>query len=128
MCKPGHMCLPGTREERCITAYFDAFNAHDVDGVLACFRDDIALVSPDGTRVVGLAAARPRYAQEFATMPDARCELVLATGHAGDGAAESVFRATVDGRVIEAVGAEVMEFVDGLISEIRDYHQLRTGD
>ena len=125
MCKPGHMCLPGTREERCITAYFDAFNAHDVDGVLACFRDDVALVSPDGTRVVGLAAARARYAQEFATMPDARCELVLATGHAGYGAAESVFRATVDGRVIEAVGAEVMEFVDGLISEIRDYHQLR---
>jgi taurine dehydrogenase small subunit len=120
------MCLPGTREERCITAYFDAFNAHDVDGVLACFRDDIALVSPDGTRVVGLDAARARYAQEFATMPDARCELVLATGHAGYGAAESVFRATVDGRAIEAVGAEVMEFVDGQISEIRDYHQLRS--
>jgi hypothetical protein len=97
-----------------------------VDGVLACFRADIALVSPDGTRVVGLDAARARYAQEFATMPDARCELVFATGHAGFGAAESVFRATVDGRVIEAVGAEVMEFVDGQISEIRDYHQLRS--
>lgn len=119
------MCLPGTREERCITAYFDAFNAHDVDGVLACFRGDVVLVGPDGTRVVGLDAARARYEQEFASMPDARCELVLATGHAGYGAAESVFRATVQGRVIEAVGAEVMEFVDGLISEIRDYHRLR---
>jgi ketosteroid isomerase-like protein len=119
------MCLPGTREERCITAYFDAFNAHDVDGVLACFRDDVTLVSPDGARVVGLDAARARYQQEFDSMPDARCELVLATGHAGYGAAESVFRATLDGRAVEAVGAEVMEFVDGLISEIRDYHQLR---
>ncbi len=122
------MCLPGTREERCITAYFDAFNAHDVDGVLACFRDDVRLVSPDGARVVGLDAARARYQQEFDSMPDARCELVLATGHAGYGAAESVFRATVDGRPIEAVGAEVMEFVDGRISEIRDYHHLRTAD
>jgi len=120
------MCLPGTREERCITAYFDAFNAHDVEGVLACFRHDVTLVSPDGTRVVGLDAARKRYAHEFSTMPDAHCELVLATGHAGYGAAESVFRATVDGSALEAVGAEVMEFVDGLISEIRDYHQLRT--
>jgi ketosteroid isomerase-like protein len=119
------MCLPGTREERCITAYFDAFNTHDVDGVLACFRDDVTLVSPDGARVVGLDAARARYQQEFDSMPDARCELVLATGHAGYGAAESVFRATLDGRAVEAVGAEVMEFVDGLISEIRDYHQPR---
>jgi hypothetical protein len=50
----------------------------------------------------------------------------VANGHGGYGVAESVFRATVDGRVIEAVGAEVMEFVDGRISEIRDYHQLRS--
>ena len=121
------MCLPGTREERCITAYFDAFNAHDIDGVLACFRDDVTLVNPGGIRTVGLDAARARYQEEFDTMPDARCELVLATGHAGYGAAESIFRATLNGRAVEAVGAEVMEFVDGRISEIRDYHQLRSG-
>src|SRR5262249_61987214 len=125
--KPWRMCMSGTPEERCITAYFDAFNRHDVEAVLACFRDDVALVSPDGTRVVGLDAARARYAQEFETMPDARCELHGANGHAGFGVAESVFRATVGGRAVEAVGAEVMEFVDGRIREIRDYHQLRGG-
>ena len=118
--------MSGTPEERCITAYFDAFNRHDVEGVLACFCDDVALVSPDGTRVVGLDAARARYAHEFATMPDAFCELQVANGHAGYGVAESVFRATVNGRPLEAVGAEVIEFVDGRISEIRDYHRLRT--
>jgi ketosteroid isomerase-like protein len=121
------MCISGTPEERCITTYFDAFNRHDLEGVLACFRDDVALVSPDGSRVVGIDAARARYAQEFDSMPDARCELQVANGHAGYGVAESVFRATIDGRQVEAVGAEVMEFVDGRISEIRDYHQLRIG-
>src|SRR5262245_9468917 len=121
------MCISGTPEERCIIAYFDAFNRHDVERVLACFRDDVALVSPDGTRVVGLDAARARYAHEFETMPDAQWEVQVASGDAGCGVAESVFRATIDGRAVEAVGAEVMEFVDGRISEIRDYHQLRTG-
>ena len=46
--------------------------------------------------------------------------------HATAGVAESVFRGTtLDGRLIEAVGAEVMEFVDGRISVIRDYHRMR---
>src|SRR5690349_21784077 len=99
MCKPGRMCLPGTREERCITAYFDAFNAHDVDGVLACFRDDVRLVDANDEVLVGLDAARALYAQEFESMPDAHCELVMANGHAGYGVAESVFRGTtLDGR------------------------------
>jgi ketosteroid isomerase-like protein len=122
------MCISGTPEERCITAYFDAFNRHDLDGVLACFRDDVALVDSEGKRIVGLDAARALYAQEFESMPDAHCELVVGNGHAGYGVAESVFHGTtLEGRVIEAVGAEVMEFVDGRISVIRDYHQMRTG-
>jgi len=120
------MCISGTPEERCITAYFDAFNRHDLDGVLACFRDDVTLVDSDGKRLVGLDAARALYAREFESMPDAHCELVVANGHAGYGVAESVFHGTLDGRALEAVGAEVMEFVDGRISEIRDYHQMRT--
>ena len=113
-----------THEERLIERYFDAFNRHDVDGVVACLDPDIVLVSPDGSRVVGLDAARDRYAQEFASMPDAHCELRLATGHDGHGVAESLFGATVDGRPIRAIGAEVMEFANGVIAEIRDYHQI----
>ncbi len=57
-------------------------------------------------------------------MPDADCELRLATGHDGHGVAESVFRATVGGTPIQAVGAEVMELTGEVISEIRDYHQV----
>ena len=31
-----------------------------------------------------------------------------------------------DGRAIEAIGAEVMDIVDGKIKEIRDYHRPAT--
>jgi hypothetical protein len=39
--------------------------------------------------------------------------------------AESLFHGTRprEGRVIEAIGAEVLEIVDGKIKEIRDYHR-----
>jgi ketosteroid isomerase-like protein len=39
--------------------------------------------------------------------------------------AESLFHGTRrrEGKVVEAVGAEVMEIVDGKIKEIRDYHR-----
>ena len=39
--------------------------------------------------------------------------------------AESLFHGTRprDGKVIEALGAEVVEIVDGKIKEIRDYHR-----
>ena len=80
-----------TPEEELIERYFDAFNRHDLDGVIVCFHDAIVFVSPNGDRVAGINAARVRYAKEFATMPDAHCELRLATGNDGRGVAESVF-------------------------------------
>ena len=54
---------------------------------------------------------------------------VTARGHiggetnSGRGVAESVFHGTrANHAKIEAIGAEVMEIVDGKIREIRDYH------
>jgi ketosteroid isomerase-like protein len=111
-------------EERLIEEYFDAFNRHDLDGVMACFHDEVVLVSPAGARTEGLAAARDRYAQEFATMPDAHCELRTVIGRDGRGVAESIFRATMEGTPVRATGTEMIEFADGKIKEIRDYHQL----
>jgi hypothetical protein len=39
--------------------------------------------------------------------------------------AESLFHGTRprEGRVVEAIGAEVLEIMDGKIKEIRDYHR-----
>ena len=36
-----------TPEERLIQHYFDAFNRHDIEGVMACFHDEAVLVGPN---------------------------------------------------------------------------------
>jgi|SRR5215469_16643751 len=111
-----------TREEELIKCYFDAFNRHDLEGVVACFHDDAVLVGPDGKRLVGIAEVRRSYETEFALFPDAHCDLRVCTGNSGSGVAESYFTGTRHERKIEAIGAEVMEIIDGKIKEIRDYH------
>ena len=113
-----------TSEEQVIKQYFEAFNRHDVDAVVACFHDAIVLVDTAGERVEGLEAARRRYEADFELIPDAHCELRLVTGHDERGVAESIFRGTVrGGGPVRALGTEVMEFADGKIKEIRDYHR-----
>ncbi|MGH7985873.1 MAG: nuclear transport factor 2 family protein [Candidatus Binataceae bacterium] len=113
-----------TLEEQLIKRYFDAFNRHDVEGVVACFHDEAVLVGPNGKRLVGIAEVRRSYETEFALFPDAHCDLRVCTGNSGRGVAESYFTGTrSEQRRVEAIGAEVMEMVDGKIKEIRDYHQ-----
>ena len=79
-----------------------------------------------GVRHEGHAALRRRYAHEFATFPDGRCEMRSLTSHAGGGMAESRFLGTHarSGRSVRAAGAEGIEFADGEIKEIRDDHRL----
>ena len=113
-----------TREEELIRRYFDAFNRHDIEGVMACFHELPVLVGATGKRCEGREEVRRSYETEFAIFPDGRCDLRLCAGNDGRGVAESLFHGTraERGRV-EAIGAEVMEIVDGKIKEIRDYHQ-----
>ena len=113
-----------TSEEQLINRYFDAFNRHDVEGVVACFHDEAVLVSPNGKRVVGIAEVRRSYETEFALFHDAHCELRVCTGNNGRGVAESYFTGTRSRETrIEAIGAEMIEIVGGKIKEIRDYHK-----
>jgi ketosteroid isomerase-like protein len=114
-----------TPEEQLIELYFDAFNRHDIEAVMACFQEHPALVGADGRRREGREEVRRQYETEFEVMPDGRCDLRMSTGNSGRGAAESLFHGTraSDGKVIEAIGAELMEIVEGKIKEIRDYHR-----
>jgi ketosteroid isomerase-like protein len=113
-----------TSEEQLIKRYFDAFNRHDLEGVVACFHNEAVLVSPNGKRVVGIAEVRRSYETEFALFHDAHCDLRVCTGNSGRGVAESYFTGTRSRETrIQAIGAEVMEIEDGKIKEIRDYHQ-----
>ena len=116
-----------TPEEQLMEEYVAAFNRHDVDGVVACFHDTAVLVDTQGQRVEGIANVRRRYEDDFALFPDAHCDLRTVTGRDGRGAAETLFHGTMrNGGPVKAIGAEVMEFADGKIKEIRDYHQLAT--
>jgi steroid delta-isomerase-like uncharacterized protein len=119
---------PMTHEEELIQRYFDAFNRHDIEAVMACFHDEAVLVAPNGKRCTGRAEVRRSYETEFTAFPDGRCDLQLCTGNSGRGVAESVFHGTHSERgKVQAIGAEVMEIVDGKIKEIRDYHHLAPG-
>ena len=76
-----------------------------------------------GKRCEGREAVRRSYETEFAIYPDGRCDLRLCSGNSGRGVAESFFHGTHTERgKVEAIGAEVIEIVDGKIKEIRDYH------
>jgi len=114
-----------TPEEELIQRYFDTFNCHDIDGVMACFHENPVIVDAAGTRFEGRGEVRRHYETGFAAMPDSRCDLRTLTGNSGRGLAESFFHGTRQGRnqVIEAIGAEVIDVVEGKIKEIRDYHR-----
>jgi ketosteroid isomerase-like protein len=112
-----------TPEEQLIYRYFDAFNRQDIEGVMACYHENPTIIGPTGKRCEGRAAVRRSYESEFAMFPDAHCELRVCTGNSGRGVAESYFTGTKSkGTKVEAIGAEVLEIVDGKIKEIRDYH------
>ena len=114
-----------TLEEELIRRHFDAFNRHDLEGVMACFHERPVIVGGEGRRCEGRDDVRRNYETGFALMPDCRCDLKVATGNSGRAVAESFFHGTRQdsGKVTEAMGAEVMEIVDGKIKEIRDYHR-----
>jgi ketosteroid isomerase-like protein len=114
-----------TPEEELLSRYFDAFNRHDLEGVLECFHSEPLIIDNGGARYKGLDEVRRYYETSFALFPDARCDLRMLTGNGGHGVAESLFHGTRPrfGKVVEALGAEIAEIVDGKIKELRDYHR-----
>ena len=114
-----------TKEEELIQRYFDTFNRHDIEGVMECFHDAPVIIDGTGVRYEGRDEVRRHYETGFALFPDGRCDLRLCTGNDGHGVAESLFQGTRTrfDKVYEAIGAEVLEIVDGKIKELRDYHR-----
>jgi steroid delta-isomerase-like uncharacterized protein len=109
----------GTEVLRQITA---AFNAHDLDAIMAFFADDCVFETPrgpepHGRRLVGRDAVRSGFAARFDGIPDV---------HYGDdshwlcgdrGVSEWTLRGTQrNGEPIEVRGCDLFEFADGKIS------------
>lgn len=111
-------------ETTLIERYFDAFNRHDLEGVMACFDDQAVIVAAHGQRIEGAEAVRNYYASTFATFHDAKCTIRSLVGSDGTGAVESLFTGRRSGadHPVSLMGVEVLEFKGDKIVELRDYH------
>lgn len=105
-----------------LEAVLDAFNAHDVDAILAFFTDDCVLdmprgPAPGGLRLVGKEQVRKGFQSRFDGIPDIHYgdERHFVSGDRG--VSEWTIRGTqATGEPIEVRGCDLFEFTDGKIS------------
>ena len=105
-----------------LEAVLDAFNAHDVDAILAFFTEDCVLdmprgPAPGGLRLVGKEQVRKGFQSRFDGIPDIHYgdERHFVSGDRG--ASEWTIRGTqATGEPIEVRGCDLFEFTDGKIS------------
>lgn len=114
-----------------LEAFSAAWNAHDVDALMAFMTDDCifeAAGGPDacGTRHIGTQAVRTAFANVWLTSPDA-------TWHNGQhlvqgdfGISQWLFTATnADGSRVEADGLDIFAFKNGKIQSKKAFRKAR---
>lgn len=106
---------------RLLERHAAAWNAHDVDGLLAlmtpdCVFDAAAGPSAHGQRHVGHEALQKAFRAILDAFPDATWNDAVHASAGDRGYSEWTFRGTArDGRVVEARGVDILGFRDGLI-------------
>jgi ketosteroid isomerase-like protein len=113
-----------------LQAIADAFNRHDVDGVMAFFAEDAVFETPKGpdawgTRFVGTEQVRAGVAARFEGIPDV---------HYGDathwlcgdrGVSEwTLTGTTIDGERLQVRGCDLWTFRDGLVARKDSYWKI----
>ena len=94
-----------------------ATNAHDLDGLVACFAPDYVNVTPahPARGFVGAEQVRANWAQIFGGVPDIEVEVVAATFDAGAAWTQWEMRGTRrDGSPHRMAGVILFEVEDGL--------------
>jgi ketosteroid isomerase-like protein len=110
----------------------DAFNAHDIDAILACFASDCVLEMPRGsnpwgTRFTGKEEVRRGLAGRFAGLPDVH---YADAEHFVDEAAQTgmskwtVSGTTPEGKQVRANGCDFYTFRDGLVVKKDSYWKI----
>jgi ketosteroid isomerase-like protein len=94
---------------------FEAFNAHDVEGVLACFDDDVVFETavgpePYGARITGKAATGAAFTAVWTGMPDVRWTVVRHSIDGDHALTEWLFTGTKDGVAVEREGLDLFRF------------------
>ena len=106
---------------RVIRAITEAFDDHDLDGIMAHFADDAVFESPRGsdpwgTRYVGRDEVRRGFAGRFSGIPDVRYGDGDHFVDGDRGASEwTLSGTTTDGQRIEVRGCDLWTFRDGKV-------------
>lgn len=104
-----------------LEATFDAFNRHDIDGVMTHFADDCVFFTVGGdavhgTRIEGREAIAKAFVAVWTAMPDARWAHHRHFVCGERAVSEWTFGGTgADGMRIEAEGADIFTLRDGKI-------------
>ena len=111
--------------------FADAWNRHDVDGLMSFMTDDCvfeASAGPDvnGTRYAGRDAVRSSFAEVWATFPDAHWGSARHFVIGDRGVSEWTFTGTrADGTHVEVHGCDLFTFRDGKIAVKDSYRKNR---
>lgn len=117
--------------EETLDGLFEAFNRHDVEGVLSfmtpdCVFDAAGGQDANGTRHVGREAVGRAFAQVWATFPDARWDVKGHLVTPDRALSEWTLSGTrADGMRLEADGCDVFTFADGKIRTKSAYRKER---
>ena len=118
-------------ETKLLQDLFEAFNRHDLEGVLACMTDDCvfeAAAGPEayGARFVGHDAVGAAFAKVWEAYPDV--QWANATHFAMDGLGVSQWTLVGtrgDGAKIEADGVDLFSFRDGKVATKKAFRKDR---
>ncbi|MET3792089.1 nuclear transport factor 2 family protein [Aquamicrobium terrae] len=104
-----------------LAALFDAFNRHDIDGVMAWFAPDCVFNTIGGseawgTRIEGTQAIAAAFSGVWGAMKDARWDHHSHFVHGDRAVSEWTFAGTnADGTRVEAEGCDLFTLRDGKI-------------
>jgi steroid delta-isomerase-like uncharacterized protein len=113
-----------------LQAVLDAFNAHDLDAIMAFFTEDCVLdtprgPAPGGQRFVGRDQVRAGLQARFDGIPDIAYTDDRHFASGDRGVSEWTIRGTqANGEPIEVRGCDLFEFTDGKISRKDSYWKI----
>lgn len=120
-----------TVSEDFLQSFVDAFNAHDIKGIMAHMTDDCvfeASAGPDanGEKYTGQQQVKMAFENVFATFPDARWSNARHFISEDRGFSEWIFTGTkINGTKVEVTGCDLFTFKDGKIAIKNSYRKNR---
>jgi steroid delta-isomerase-like uncharacterized protein len=117
--------------EKLLTAFAEAWNRHDVDGLMSMMAADGVFEASggnhvDGERYEGQQAVRAAYAAVFTQYPDAHWGNARHFVTGDRGVSEWTFTGTMtDGKRVEVTGCDVFTFRDGKIAVKNSFRKNR---